>query len=689
MNSKQTKIKNKLFELAQSLFFITLIAVTIIACNKKFDAPPPYMPPGLTPTLTISQLKIMHITGSNETLANDDIIEGTVVANDSSGNFYKQIIIEDSTGGIAINIDDYNLYTSYPEGRQIFIKLKGLILYDDNKLIEIGGSKDVTGAVTPIAAPLKDSYVIKGAYGNPIVPKIVDITDLNDTYQNMLIRLNDFEFSDADTAKIYADTSSSKNAVSYFIKNCSNKTITLRTSGFSSFAGVNLPNGSGSITAIYSVYNSSKQIFIRDTGDVQFNGTRCNGGPAVQTSIANIRSMYTGSDIKLGAFKIGGVVISDAANKNISSGSIVLQDGNAGISVYFGGTITYNIGDSIVLDITGDSLQNYNGSLEIKTTSGTIKPTPVATGKNVIPQQLSISQISTDLSNIEYTLVKIANATASGNAVYSGSNVLTDASGNIFLFTSSTALFANDNLPTDASNWIGYAKSFGTTKEFLIRNITDVTPSGGGGDGIELITSPFTLNFDNIAAGLPAGVLVKLSSSSTSIGTDGIFSGSQASWSNTSSGFKNYASATGLTSASDVTSQNVSTNRALGVKQTGTTGYDPGAAFVFEINNTSGKTNLSLSFLLQSLDDGIGRTTLWQVDYAIGDSPTSFMPATTSPSTITTGPTFASTPVTVNFGNVLDNQNSKIWIRIVTLSATTGGGSRASTGIDDVQISWN
>ena len=91
---------------------------------------------------------------------------------------------------------------------------------------------------------------------------------------------------------------------------------------------------------------------------------------------------------------------------------------------------------------------------------------------------------------------------------------------------------------------------------------------------------------------------------------------------------------------------------------------------------------------MQSLDDGIGRTTTWQVDYALGDNPTTFIPVTTSPSTLITDGTFASTPVTVNFGNALDNQNSKVWIRIVTLSATTGSGSRASTGIDDVKISW-
>ena len=102
----------------------------------------------------------------------------------------------------------------------------------------------------------------------------------------------------------------------------------------------------------------------------------------------------------------------------------------------------------------------------------------------------------------------------------------------------------------------------------------------------------------------------------------------------------------------------------------------------------AGKTNLLLSFLLQSLYESAGRTTSWQVDYAIGDNPTSFTAVATSPSTITTGPVFTNTPVTVNFGSTLDNQNYKVWIRIVTLSASSGSGSRASTAIDDASFSW-
>ena len=214
--------------------------------------------------------------------------------------------------------------------------------------------------------------------------------------------------------------------------------------------------------------------------------------------------------------------------------------------------------------------------------------------------------------------------------------------------------------------------------------------AGGGttGSGIDLTTSPFTLNFDDIATALPAGVSVKLSSTATSLGTDGVFSGTQAAWSGTSAGYKNFASATGLTATSDATAQDASTNRALGVRQTSSTGYDPGAAFVFQVDNTAGKTNLSLSFLLQSLDNTIGRTTAWQVDYGFGDSPTTFTIIATSPATITTGPAFASTPVTVNFGSALNNQSGKVWIRIVALTATTGSGSRASTAVDDVKITW-
>jgi hypothetical protein len=207
-----------------------------------------------------------------------------------------------------------------------------------------------------------------------------------------------------------------------------------------------------------------------------------------------------------------------------------------------------------------------------------------------------------------------------------------------------------------------------------------------------LTTSPYTQNFDGISAGLPQGFYAKIGATASSIGTGDMTPANgwaPTLWNNVSAGAKNFASATGLTGASDATAQGASTNRAFGIRQTSGTGYDPGSAFVVMLTNTTGKSNLQMSFQLQSLDNTSGRTTTWVVDYGIGDAPSAFNPVTTNPATITTSPTFGGTNVTLSLPAAVNNQNQKVWIRIVSLSATSGGGNRPSSAIDDFQLSWN
>nr|MBA2746397.1 nuclease [Flavisolibacter sp.] len=176
-----------------------------------------------------------------------------------------------------------------------------------------------------------------------------------------------------------------------------------------------------------------------------------------------------------------------------------------------------------------------------------------------------------------------------------------------------------------------------------------------------------------------------------STGSGGSFSNAKAAWNFTSAGFRNFASATGLSSAATIAAQDASANRALGVRQTGTLeiGGDPGAAFIFLLENTTGRNNLKIDFNLQSLDAGSARVTTWSVDYALGDNPASFTATTATGSLTTGGSTWSNQVVSVNLPAALNNQNQKVWVRIVALTPTTGGGSRASTAIDDVKFSWN
>ena len=322
------------------------------------------------------------------------------------------------------------------------------------------------------------------------MPTTVTITQLGtgmqDPYLGRLIKMEGYEFAPRDTSKTYSDISAYRSTTNDTIQSCSGAKTIIRTSAYANFAAVNVPNGNGDLTAIYTVYRTTKQFIIRDTSDVAFYGPRCGSTPppsSTRISIAALRALYSSGNQKLtNPTSIEGVVISDAVSKNISTGAVVLQQGNAGIVVYFGGTIPYNIGDSLVLDITNDSLIYYRGYLELKKASTGILPPTFGPGRTVVPQVKTIAQINTALSlplydpgNIENTLVKVVGATASGNATFSGNNTLTDNTGTITMYTSATALFSGNALPTGSLSWTGYTQNYNqSTKEFLLRNASDV-----------------------------------------------------------------------------------------------------------------------------------------------------------------------------------------------------------------------
>ncbi|HEY0299049.1 MAG TPA: DUF5689 domain-containing protein, partial [Arachidicoccus sp.] len=253
-----------------------------------------------------------------------------------------------------------------------------------------------------------------------------------------------------------------------------------------------------------------KEIIIRDTSDLQFYGTRCGSapsGPTTAKTIADLRAMYS-KDMQLDNYTVGGTVISNSTNA--SKGSFVLQSGNSGIDVYAsGGTITYNVGDSVVLTLSSaDSLLSFHNSLELKLHSNSI-PAAIANGKTVTPVVKTVAQVLTsiglalnDPNNFEYTLVQINSASVAGTGTYSGSKNLSDASSKtIALYTSSSADFAQTPLPAGNQNWVGYAYNYNsTTQEFSIRSTADVT--AGSATPPPPNGSDFTATYD--FSGVPA-----------------------------------------------------------------------------------------------------------------------------------------------------------------------------------------
>ncbi|MEA5570965.1 hypothetical protein [Calothrix sp. UHCC 0171] len=200
---------------------------------------------------------------------------------------------------------------------------------------------------------------------------------------------------------------------------------------------------------------------------------------------------------------------------------------------------------------------------------------------------------------------------------------------------------------------------------------------------IILTGTQYDENFDGIISGLPSGWLVYTGANTTTVGTLGSWTTATVTWADTAGAFKNFAANdSGLTSNSSPSVQNSATDRALGIRQTGSFG-DPGASFVLTLDNTIGFQNFGLSFKAQMLSVQ-DRSTTWTIDYRIGNSDSFNILGTYSDPG-----TFGSSTLNFsNFGTDINNQSNQVQIRISALSASTGSGSRDSFGIDDFQLTY-
>lgn len=459
----------------KALSFVTvlLMLAMVSSCVKEeYDTPPTGgKDPDITVNTTIKDLKALY-TGTTPVKITDSlVIMGVVSGDDKSGNLYKQIVIQDSTGGISIRIDGNSLYTEYPVGRRLFIKCQGLYLGDYGGLIQLGASDGVDVIEIPLAST--DRSILKGIYGLTVTPTPVSISQLNADYQNMLIELNDVEFTAADAGKPYAD-GVNKVTQNRGLKDCNGGSLIVRTSGYASFANAKTPSGKGKFVGIYTEYNTDGQLLVREPKDLDMAGTRCGGTiPSNGDGILGVAAMYQGSDVTIPSGKIvKGIVISDRTQGNCDPKNLVIQDSTGGIVVRFSANHSFNTGDEVQIDLSGLELTSYNGLIEVMNTPSSAA-TVTGTG-SITPRVATIQQVLANSNLWESTLITIQNATVSGSGgTYSGSKTLNDGTGSLTLYTRSQATFSTTTLPAGNKSFTGYLGDFNGA-QLQIRTLSDV-----------------------------------------------------------------------------------------------------------------------------------------------------------------------------------------------------------------------
>ena len=269
----------KKHRILSSFFLIFLISACCMSCFKKVAYASPIQNQVSDSLITIKQLRRLHQMGEVEAIKQEWAVQAVVVGTDEYDNWYKSIVIQDSTGGIMLLLDGQNLYQDFPVGVLIKLRLKGLLLSDYRRMVQLVGAVDssagtlVTGG---LPVPLFKQHIQILKDNHPIIPLAVQFKNLHDSLQGRLIRLSGVEFSAADTAQTFADKKN-KLGASRALKFCSGGTIYVRTSGYADFAGTAIPNGNGSVVGVYSVFNSEKQLLLRHPDDILFNDPRCSG----------------------------------------------------------------------------------------------------------------------------------------------------------------------------------------------------------------------------------------------------------------------------------------------------------------------------------------------------------------------------------------------------------------------------
>lgn len=252
---------------------ITILASMVFMLNScvkdKFDGPENAC---LIETPEGTAITIEDMITNYVGLVTEDVyIEGTVVSSDEAGNFYKSVVLQDKTAGTKIHINGYSLFSIYPMSRNFYISLKGLYVGNG----EIGNGLDDFGSPTRLTLAETENYMFNGACNQTISIDTVTLVDLNSSHINRLITVLGVEFKDAASPISYADTVNLITS-NLILTDCSSEII-VRNSGYAEFAGDTVASGNGTITGVFSVFNSDKQLFIRDTKDVVMNDSRCDG----------------------------------------------------------------------------------------------------------------------------------------------------------------------------------------------------------------------------------------------------------------------------------------------------------------------------------------------------------------------------------------------------------------------------
>lgn len=295
----------------------------------------------------------------------DEAIEGYVISSDEGGNFYKKIYIqnENKTQALSVALDKSGIYTEFPIGAKVQLRLKGLTTQLNNAITEVGyeiyknpkSGRESVGSMDE--AIYKTHLYDMGGERKTLASLAKDVTSIetvkNDAHVGQLITLKGVHFPNEVVGKTMYDKSKDLGgATNYKLTDANGKTIDFRTSSFAKFKDEKVPAGTLDVTGVLSKFNTSWQFMVSNYADIKVVSSATTTSTQTSTQTATVVTLDAAT----------ATVADYVVGKNVKlHGTIITKAGRA----YF------KLSDNTLIQIAAESdLQLTDATIEKLATQG-------------------------------------------------------------------------------------------------------------------------------------------------------------------------------------------------------------------------------------------------------------------------------------------------------------------------------
>lgn len=306
-----------------AIALLTAFAITSCVKDDDYDIPDPNgkkpLPDYSGQVVSFANV-LTKVTTSVATYTADEAIEGYVISSDEGGNFYKKIYIQnaDKNQGLSVAIDKSGLYTEFPVGAKVQLRLKDLTTQLNNSAIEVGHGTYTAKSGRVSVGTMAEAIYKKHLFDTGERKTVVELAKVSNSIQEVsteahvdqLITLKGVHFpTDAVGKTLYDKSNALGGATNYKLTDANGKTIIFRTSSYAKFKDEKVPAGEVEVTGVLTKFNKDYQFMISNYADLVVKGgtsTSTQTGTQTSTTVetleasnATVADYVVGKTVKL------------------------------------------------------------------------------------------------------------------------------------------------------------------------------------------------------------------------------------------------------------------------------------------------------------------------------------------------------------------------------------------------------